>query len=204
MTGEGPTGRALGQTPGQEQEWCRACNHHTFLRQMSQQRNTAADALRPLTARSVIASLLLGMHPPHASATLLVRWARLLGFADGTARAALSRMVAAGELVAHEGRYELAGGLRTRQGPQDWALDPVLAPWDGRWLLYVVQDGPRRARDRAEFRAAARTARLGEQQRRGVAAARQPAPGGDRACGDVDAHGPGEPLVRPPRRGVPA
>ena len=41
---------------------------------------------RPLTPRSIIASLLLGIHPPRLRGTLLVRWCGLMGMAEGTTR----------------------------------------------------------------------------------------------------------------------
>ena len=42
---------------------------------------------RPLTPRSLIASLLLGMQPPRLSGALLVRWCGAFGVAEGTAHA---------------------------------------------------------------------------------------------------------------------
>jgi phenylacetic acid degradation operon negative regulatory protein len=122
-----------------------------------------ADALlRPLSPRSVIASLLLGMHPPRARGALLVRWCAHIGIAEGTTRVALSRMVDAGELAAHDGRYELAGRLRRRQPGQDWSLTPVVLPWEGDWDLWLVRPAARPAPARAELRRAAATARLAE------------------------------------------
>ncbi len=118
--------------------------------------------LRPLSPRSVIASLLLGMHPPRARGALLVRWCAHLGIAEGTTRVALSRMVEAGELRTRDGRYELAGRLRRRQPGQDWSLAPGLLPWDGQWVLWFVRPGSRPAPARAELRRAAAAARLAE------------------------------------------
>ena len=119
---------------------------------------------RPLSPRSVIASLLLGMHPPRLRGALLVRWCGLLGIAEGTTRVALSRMVDAGELTAEGGRYELAGPLRARQAGQDWSLAPVLLPWSGEWDLWLVRPGARDAASRAALRRAAAAARLVEQR----------------------------------------
>ena len=124
----------------------------------------AADGLleRPLSARSVMASLLLGMHPARMRGALLVRWCALFGIASGTARVALHRMAARGELRVADGRYELAGPLATRQRVQDWSLDPHLLTWDGRWRLAVVLVGARSAADRQAFRDAMRRLRLVE------------------------------------------
>src|SRR5687767_2250022 len=71
--------------------------------------------LRPLGARSVIASTLLGANAISMPAERLVRAGELFGVADGAIRTALWRMVAAGELVANDGRYALAGPLLERR-----------------------------------------------------------------------------------------
>jgi phenylacetic acid degradation operon negative regulatory protein len=107
---------------------------------------------RPLTARSVIASLLLGRHPPSAPASLLVRWCALFGISETSARVALSRMVQRGELDAEGGTYALAGRIRARQAEQDFAIDPVVGQWEGEWLLAIVPRGPRDAEDRVSLR----------------------------------------------------
>src|SRR5256885_17059826 len=79
----------------------------------------AALGLRPLSARSVVASVLLGTHPPRLSAAALVELCGRFGISGGTTRVALSRMVAAGGLAARGGHYRLVGGgLFARQpGP---------------------------------------------------------------------------------------
>src|SRR5947209_11480295 len=59
-------------------------------------------------------------------AATLVRSGELFGIAEGTTRVALSRMVAAGELVAVERGYQLAGALTSRQARQD--LSRAAAP----------------------------------------------------------------------------
>ena len=62
---------------------------------------------RPLTARSVIASTLLGVDPPRLPALALVRSGELFGLREGATRTALSRMAANGEVVA-DGRLVVA------------------------------------------------------------------------------------------------
>ena len=52
--------------------------------------------LKPLTARSVLASTLLGVTPPRLSTRVLVRSGELFGVGESATRTALSRMVAAG------------------------------------------------------------------------------------------------------------
>ena len=90
---------------------------------------------RPLSARSVMASLLLGMHPPHARGSLLVRWCGLFGVAAGTARVALHRMTAKAGFRAHEGVYELAGRCVTANTSRIAASARrfVHGPAAGRW-----------------------------------------------------------------------
>lgn len=128
---------------------------------MQPDRNTAL-LERPLTARSVVASLLLGMRPPRLAGARLVRWCGLFGISEGTARVALSRMVRSGELRADDGVYELHGRVRARQPVQDWVLDPRLEDAGDRWRLAVVDGTARTAGDRAALRDAMRRLRMAE------------------------------------------
>ena len=96
---------------------------------------------RPLGARSVMASLLLGMDPPRIRGALLVRWCGLFDIAEGTARVALSRMVANGELTTTGGFYELAGGLREPSARA--GVEPRAAPAR---VARCVADGGSRTR----------------------------------------------------------
>lgn len=117
---------------------------------------------RPLTARSVVASTLLGMDPPRLSGQLLVRSGELFGIAEGTTRTALSRMVSAGELTTDDGVYELTGRLLERQARQTASRAAATGRWDGTWRMAVVTAERRAAADRADLRAAMATARLAE------------------------------------------
>jgi phenylacetic acid degradation operon negative regulatory protein len=137
-----------------------------------QERNTAetlaALGLRPLSARSVVASVLLGTHPPRLSAAALVELCGRFGITGGTTRVALSRMVAAGELAAEDGHYRLIGeGLLSRQRTQDDALDPPSERWSGNWHMAVVVSSGRAAAERLELRRAFADARFA-QWREGV------------------------------------
>ena len=114
---------------------------------------------RPLSARSLVASLLLRTRPPRMRASRLVQWCGLFGVAEGTTRVALSRMVERGELRARDGVYELAGRVQSRRVAQDWSIDPVLSPWRGAWRVAVVAPGPREATERAALRAVMRRMR---------------------------------------------
>jgi phenylacetic acid degradation operon negative regulatory protein len=120
------------------------------------------DLFRPLTARSVIASVLLGTHPPVLPVKMIVRTTELFGISPGATRVALSRMVSAGELVADDGHYRLAGHLVDRQERQEQSRRPRLAPWTGGWLLAIVPGGGRPPAERSELRAQLRRARMAE------------------------------------------
>ena len=122
----------------------------------------APPALRPLTARSVVASTLLGLHPPRLSARLLVASGELFGIAENATRTALSRMVAAGELVAVDGTYALTGRLLERQTRQDASRRPVARGGDGTWEMAVVTRERRSAGERAALRSAMAALNLAE------------------------------------------
>ena len=116
-----------------------------------------------LTARSVLASALLGMDPPELPVAQLVRLADLFGFSENRARVALSRMVAAGEATSDgSGRYRLAGHLAARQSRQSASRSGATAAYDGRWRLAVVTTTGSTADVRAARRRALAYARLAE------------------------------------------
>ena len=124
---------------------------------MSQSRNV------PLTARSVLASVLLGTDPPWLPTPVLVRTTALFGTTEGSTRTALSRMVTAGEAVAEGGGYRLAGHLVARQARQTASRRAELRPWVGTWELATVDGDTRRAAaDRAALREALAVMRLAE------------------------------------------
>jgi phenylacetic acid degradation operon negative regulatory protein len=118
--------------------------------------------LRPLTARSVVLSTLLGLHPPRLGARGFVRVGELFGIAEGTIRVALSRMVASGDLVQTGGMYELPERLRLRQARQDESRFPRPRPWDGTWEIAVITAERRPAAERAALRQAMSGLRLAE------------------------------------------
>lgn len=118
---------------------------------------------RPLTARSVIASTLLGVDPPRLPALALVRSGELFGLREGATRTALSRMASAGELVADDGHYVLSGALLDRHARQQEARrSEERRRWDGTWVLAVVTPERRSAADRAGFRTATAHLRFAE------------------------------------------
>ena len=118
--------------------------------------------LRPLTARSAIASTLIGTRPPELPTRVLVAAAELLGVSGSAARTALSRMVAAGDLVGTGAGYRLQGPLLERQERQDTGRQAARRPWSGDWIGLVLVGPPRSATARAARRSALVAARLGE------------------------------------------
>ncbi|MEU1663696.1 PaaX family transcriptional regulator C-terminal domain-containing protein [Streptomyces sparsogenes] len=119
-------------------------------------------ALRPLTARSIVLSTLLGHHPPELPARALVRVGALFGAAEGTVRVALTRMVAAGDLEQRGRAYRLTDRLLARQARQDDSRAPRTRRWDGGWEIAVVTSDRRAAPERAALRQAMATLRLAE------------------------------------------
>ncbi|MEU6403370.1 PaaX family transcriptional regulator C-terminal domain-containing protein [Streptomyces sp. NPDC046985] len=118
--------------------------------------------LRPLSARSVVLSLLLGVHPPELPVRDLVRAVEPLGIGASALRAALSRMTAAGDLRRSDGVYGLSERLLERQRRQDAAVHPRTRPWDGAWEMGVVTTTGRGPAERAALRARLTGLRLAE------------------------------------------
>lgn len=116
-----------------------------------------------MSARSVVASVLLGTDPPVMSASTLVRAGELFDLAEGTVRTALSRMTSAGELRRDdEGRYELVGHLAERRERQLASRRAPVRDWLGTWEMWVISAHARPADQRAELRRAAKSLRLAE------------------------------------------
>jgi phenylacetic acid degradation operon negative regulatory protein len=127
------------------------------------------DEERALTARSVVASTLLGVRPPQLPTRQLVGACALFGISDGTARVAISRMVGAGELEATDGGYALTGSLLDRSARQDLSADAPTLPWEPGtgWTMAIVVGEGRTAAERTALRRAAEALRLAE-RREGV------------------------------------
>ncbi|HTO01377.1 MAG TPA: PaaX family transcriptional regulator C-terminal domain-containing protein [Microthrixaceae bacterium] len=118
---------------------------------------------RPLTARSVLASTLLGTDPPRLPVSFLVRTGELFGLSEGAVRTALSRMASAGEVKRDDsGGYELQGELLTRQMRQRQSRIAETTAWNGRWTMAVVATGSRNASDRSALRSAMVRLRMAE------------------------------------------
>jgi phenylacetic acid degradation operon negative regulatory protein len=121
------------------------------------------DRNKPLTARSVLASALLGEDPPELPVAHLVHLAGLFGISGNRARVALSRMAAAGEVVTDgSGRYRLTGHLLDRLGRQTGSRRGETRPWNGSWRMAVVTGSGRSAGERLTRRRELTLARLVE------------------------------------------
>ncbi|MFJ2949437.1 PaaX family transcriptional regulator C-terminal domain-containing protein [Streptomyces sp. NPDC087226] len=130
---------------------------------LSMRRNDPDDPRpRPLSARSVVLSLLLGTHPPELPARELGRLVEGFGIGGSTLRAALSRMVAAGDLRRTDAGYRLSDRLLERQRRQDESLEPRTRAWDGDWELVVVTASGRSPAERADLRTRLAALRLAE------------------------------------------
>lgn len=117
---------------------------------------------KPLPARSVVLSLLLGAHPDDLTAADLVRAGEHVGIAASTVRVALTRAVAAGDLLRDDGRYRLGERLQRRQERQDEAVRDAERRWDGSWEMAVVVVAGRPGPERAALRERLTTHRLAE------------------------------------------
>jgi phenylacetic acid degradation operon negative regulatory protein len=125
---------------------------------------TGQDAveLRPLSARSVVLSLLLGADPPEMTAKDLTRAVAPFGVGGSTLRAALSRMAAAGDLRRTGTGYRIGERLLERRRRQDDAVRPRTRAWDGDWEMVVVTATGRGPAERAGLRTRLTALRLAE------------------------------------------
>ncbi len=129
---------------------------------MVQPRNNSIRT-RPLTARSVLASALLGMDPPELPVAQLVRLTGLFGISENRARVALSRMVGSGEATTDgSGRYRLAGHLAARQFRQSASRLGRTDAYDGEWVMAVITTAGSAADVRTARRRALAYTRLAE------------------------------------------
>ncbi|OYN76958.1 PaaX family transcriptional regulator C-terminal domain-containing protein [Mycolicibacterium sphagni] len=115
-----------------------------------------------MTARSVVLSVLLGAHPAWATSAEMLQLTSDFGIREQTLRVALTRMVAAGDLVRSDDGYRLSDRLLNRQRRQDDALDPHTHDWDGSWVTLVITAVGMDARARAALRNTLQIKRFGE------------------------------------------
>ena len=117
---------------------------------------------RPMTARSVILSVLLGSHPAWATAGELLTLTAEFGLRESAVRVALTRLVNSGDLIRSADGYRLSDRLLARQRRQDDAIRPQLKQWDGTWTVLVVTSVGTDARIRATMRTGLHQNRFGE------------------------------------------
>ena len=118
--------------------------------------------LSRMTARSVVLSVLLGLHPAWATASELIRLTTDFDIKEPTVRVALTRLVSAGDLVRSEDGYRLSDRLLARQRRQDDALNPGLRPWRRTWMTLVITSLGIDARTRAALRTTLQDKRFAE------------------------------------------
>jgi phenylacetic acid degradation operon negative regulatory protein len=124
-------------------------------------------AAKPLPARSVVLSLLLGSHPDRMSPGQVTAAGEHFGIPASTMRVALTRAVAAGDLRREDGDYVLGERLVARQSQQDEAVEDASAQgaetaWDGTWEMAVVVVSGRSGSERAALREQLAGGRLAE------------------------------------------
>lgn len=120
------------------------------------------ETARPLSARSVVLSLLLGSHPARWSAAELAAAGAHFDLAPSTLRTALARAVAAGDLSRADGDYVLGERLARRQRHQDEAVEDAGTTWDGTWEMAVVVVTGRGGAERSALRETMASHRLAE------------------------------------------
>lgn len=120
------------------------------------------DDLKPLSARSVVLSLLLGHDDHRMSPAQLTRAGEHFGIPGATMRVALTRAAAVGDLERADGDYILSPRFAARQRRQDEGVAERDHPWDGTWEMAVVVVAGRAGPDRAALRTTLLGARLGE------------------------------------------
>jgi phenylacetic acid degradation operon negative regulatory protein len=109
-----------------------------------------------------VLSTLLGTHPPHLPTNAFVAVGELFDVPPGTVRTALSRMVADGELLVADSRYELGSAFVARQRALDAGRHARRVAWDGSWWTAVVLADRRPLADRRAFRVEMTRALMGE------------------------------------------
>lgn len=109
-------------------------------------------ALRPVSARSAILTILLGADEPSLTSREICAATTRVGYAESTARVAASRMVAAGDMIRDGRSYTLSEPLLERRRRVDAAHTPQLRDWSGDWELVVITATGRSPADRAALR----------------------------------------------------
>lgn len=123
---------------------------------------SAGSALKPLSARSVVLSLMLGTHPASMTPAALARTGAHFDIAASTLRAAVARAVAAGDLSRDDSGYRLGDRLLARQERQDEGVAAISTEWAGDWEMAVIVVSGRGGSERAALREELNRHRLAE------------------------------------------
>lgn len=118
--------------------------------------------VRPMSARSLVLTTMLGTHPPRLPPQAFMAVGELFEVPEGTIRTALSRMAADGEVVVLDGRYQMSDTFSARQAALDSGRRARHEPWDGSWWAAVVLSERRPLADRRAFRTDMNRALMGE------------------------------------------
>ncbi|MEV0063272.1 PaaX domain-containing protein, C- domain protein [Nocardia sp. NPDC050718] len=115
--------------------------------------------VRPVSARSALVRILIAADSPTMTSREICAATTTVGYPEATVRVAVSRMVAAGDLVRENRAYTLTPVLRARRAE---LAAPATLPWTGDWEQVVVTATGRPAADRAALRARLLSLRLAE------------------------------------------
>ncbi|WP_336087448.1 PaaX domain-containing protein, C- domain protein [Nocardia sp. SSK8] len=116
-------------------------------------------AIRPVTARSALVRILIAADSPTMTSREICAATTAIGYPESTIRVAVSRMVAAGDLLRERRAYTLDPALRARRSE---LAAPRTRPWTGDWDQVVVTAGGRPAAERAALRTTLLSLRLAE------------------------------------------
>ncbi|MFF2084552.1 PaaX domain-containing protein, C- domain protein [Nocardia sp. NPDC058176] len=121
---------------------------------------TGLDAdIRPVSARSALIRILIAADSPTMTAREICAATTAVGYPEATVRVAVSRMVAAGDLLRERRAYTLTPGLRARRTE---LAAPHTVTWNGDWEQVLVTATGRPAADRAALRTTLLSLRLAE------------------------------------------
>ncbi|GGN95297.1 PaaX domain-containing protein, C- domain protein [Nocardia rhizosphaerihabitans] len=115
--------------------------------------------VRPVSARSALVRILIAADSPTMTSREICAATTAVGYPEATVRVAVSRMVAAGDLLRENRAYTLTPALRARR--TELAAPPT-RPWTGDWEQVVVTATGRPPADRAALRATLLSLRLAE------------------------------------------
>jgi len=117
---------------------------------------------RPLSARSIVLSCLLGAATPTMSGADILSLGSLYGVSNATMRVALSRMTSAGDLTVDGRLYSLSVRHLDRRARIERRIRPHVREYAGVWRMGVVTRRGRHAEERMALRETLAELRLAE------------------------------------------